>query len=234
MGSQRSNAMPETTVSGGLDRSAQDPGGRFEPSLIAISGLLLVVFLALHLGGLLPALVDPPAFERFAAGLHARPWLPVVEIALAGSLLIHPLLALNWAVRNHRARGPVAGPIRSRREGLSEGLAAIAARTLPLSGALLALFLVVHLQQLRLQRPQAGQELSAVLQALHPFWSLVLYVAAGAAAGLHLFHGQESAHRRLGLLDPGNRSTIRQFGRALALLLGVGFAGLPLALVLRH
>lgn len=234
MGSQGSNPIPATTVSGGLDRITPQTGVGVEAPLIGISGLLLVLFLVLHLGGLMPALVDPPAFERFAAGLHARPWLPVVELGLAGSLLIHPLLALGWALRNRRARGPVAGPIRSRREGPAEGLAAIAARTLPLSGTLIAVFLVVHLQQLRLQRPQEGQELSALLQALQPFWSLVLYAAAGLAVGLHLFHGQESAHRRLGILDSGNRSRIRQFGRISALLLGVGFAGLPLALVLLH
>ena len=63
--------------------------------------------------------------------------------------------------------------------------------------------------------------------------SLALYAAAGGAVALHLVHGVESAHRGLGLLEPGNAAAIRFAGRGLALLLGGGFVVLPLALALR-
>ena len=62
---------------------------------------------------------------------------------------------------------------------------------------------------------------------------LALYALAGLALALHLLHGHESAHRSLGLLQSDNRAAIRLAGRALALLLGSGFALLPLALVLQ-
>jgi succinate dehydrogenase / fumarate reductase cytochrome b subunit len=127
----------------------------------------------------------------------------------------------------------VAGPQRSRRDGGLEAAAALAGRWAPWSGALLLVFLVVHLAQLRLHRPAAGAELEALLAALASPFSLGLYGLAGAAVGLHLLQGYESAHRSLGWLEPGNRERIRWAGRALALLLGAGFSVLPIALVLR-
>jgi succinate dehydrogenase / fumarate reductase cytochrome b subunit len=200
---------------------------------IAASGLLLVVFLLVHLAGLGLAWWDGPAFERYAASLHQAPWLPVAEVGLLALLLAHPAQALVRALANRAARGAVAGQRRSRRAGAMEPLAALAGRLMPWSGALLLLFLVVHVVQLRLRRPLAGQELEALLTVLRqPHW-LALYAAAGLAVALHLAHGQESAHRRLGLLDPGNAQAIRVAGRGLALLIGAGFTLLPFALLQR-
>jgi succinate dehydrogenase / fumarate reductase cytochrome b subunit len=202
-------------------------------ALIPLSGLLLVLFLVLHLAGVSLALLAPGAFEAWAALLHRQPWLPPLEVALAVALLLHPLLSLWRARRNALARGPLAGSRTSRRHGPIEALVARAGRWLPLSGSLLLLFLAVHLAQLRWPRPPAGAELAALLAALANPLVLVLYAAAGLAVALHLLHGVESAHRSLGLLEPDNGRVIRLAGRGLALLLGGGFALLPLALVLR-
>jgi succinate dehydrogenase / fumarate reductase cytochrome b subunit len=121
----------------------------------------------------------------------------------------------------------------SRRPGAIEALVSRSGRWLPWSGGLLLLFLAVHLAQLRWPRPPAGAELAVLQAALaHPL-SLALYAAAGVAVGLHLLHGVESAHRSLGVLEPGNAGAIRGFGRGLALLLGAGFALVPLALAWR-
>jgi succinate dehydrogenase / fumarate reductase cytochrome b subunit len=50
------------------------------------------------------------------------------------------------------------------------------------------------------------------------------------ALGLHLFHGGEAAHRSLGLLEPANGVRIRSATRAFALVVGGGFALVPLVL----
>ena len=201
--------------------------------LIPISGLVLVLFLVVHLAGVSLALLDPTGFEHLAEGLHHQPWLPPLEAALAAALLLHPLLALLRSASNRQARGAVAGPQRSRRDAGLEAAAALAGRWAPWSGALLLVFLVVHLAQLRLHRPAAGAELEALLAALASPFCLGLYGLAGGAVGLHLLHGHESAHRSLGWLEPANRQRIRWAGRALALILGAAFGLLPIALVLR-
>jgi succinate dehydrogenase / fumarate reductase cytochrome b subunit len=200
--------------------------------VIALSGLLLALFLVAHLAGASLALVAPAAFESWAAALHRQPWLPAVEIAVAAGLLLHPLQTLRRAWSHAVARGPVAAVRVSRRSGALEALAARAGRWQVWSGGLVLLFLAVHLGQLRLHRPLPGAELAAVRAALAPPAALALYAAAGVAVGLHLLHGHESAHRSLGLLDSENAGRIRAVGRLLALLLGAGFTLLPLALAL--
>lgn len=201
--------------------------------LVPIAGLALVLFLIAHLAGVSLAVLDPAAFERFAPVLHRQLWLPGFELLLAAALALHPLLALLRSLRNRRARGPVAEPLRSRRTGGFEAVAALAGRWAPWSGVVLLLFLVVHLRQLRLPRPAAGAELETLLAALRSPLGLTLYGLAALAVALHLLQGVESAHRSLGWLEPANREPIRWLGRGLALLLGAGFALVPLLLVLR-
>ena len=200
---------------------------------IALTGLGLVLFLVVHLGGVGLAAVAPDSFERYAAHLHGRPWLPALELGLAGLALAHPGLALARWMANRRAAGEPRPRRRSRREGTGGALAALAGRTLPWSGGVLLAFLVIHLVQLRWPRPAAGQELAALLAVLeNPGW-LALYLLAGPALALHLLHGNESAHRSLGLLGPANGDAIRRAGRGLAFLLGGGFTLVPLLLLLR-
>lgn len=215
-----------------LPATTSPVGAAAAPSLgVALSGLLLVLFLVVHLAGLVPAVVDPVGFERYATLLHHQPWLPALELSLLAAGLLHPALALIRAVRLARARGPAPALRRSRRQGSLEGLAARAAILAPWSGALLLLFLVVHLQQLRWHRPADGEELQTLLSVLHNPASLALTIGGALAAGLHLFHGHEAAHRSLGLLDPTNAPRIRQLGRLLALGLGGGFALVALILM---
>lgn len=202
--------------------------------VLAGSGLALVLFLVLHLGGVSLALLDPLRFEAFATWLHGRLWLPLAEVLLALALLAHPLLALGRWLQNRTRVGASAAPRRSRRGGGLEGLAAASGRWLPFSGALLLLFLVVHLVQLRWSRPAPGAELEALLSALASPAALLLYGLAGVALALHLLHGVEGAHRSLGWLEPANGGRIRRLGRGLALLLGGGFTLLPFALVVAN
>lgn len=198
--------------------------------LLAATGLLLVLFLAAHLGGVGLALVDPRIFEAWSLSLHTWWPLPLLEAALVVLFLLHPLKAAAKALANAAAAPRVQAGRRSRRGSGLEALAALAARTSPWSGALLLLFLVVHLAQLRWVRPPAGGELAAVMGVLAQPQGWVLYSAAGLALALHLFQGVEGAHRSLGLLDGANAGLLRWFGRLVAVLLGGGFCLLSLAL----
>ena len=198
--------------------------------MIPLSGLALVLFLVAHLGAVALAWLDGTRFEALATWLHHQVWLGPLELALAAALLLHPLLALVRSLAARARRGPVAGPLRSRRGPGLEAAAAFAARWIPASGGLLALFLAVHLLQLRWHRPPEGAELALVRHTLAQPASLVLYGLAGLALALHLLHGHEAAHRSLGWLDAANGGRIRWLGRAAALLLGGGFSLVALAL----
>lgn len=193
-----------------------------ERLVIAGSGLFMVLFLLLHLPGVALALVQPQVFEAYAAALHQSRWLLPAEGLLAASVLSHLVLTAQKVMANRQAGNGAA--LVSRR---ADPLAALAARSLPASGAVLLLFLGVHLAQLRWPRPSAGLELARLLEVLSGPLCVLLYGAAGLAVGLHLFHGGEAAHRSLGLLDQVNGGRIRTGSRAVALVVGGGFAVLP-------
>ena len=202
-----------------------------EPSVTrigsALSGLLLVLFLVVHLAGLFPALIAPVQFEQYATVLHQQPWLPLLEISLAATAAVHLSLTIAKTLRN-RGAGNTA-TLRSRR---GRPLEALASRSKVAAGVITLGFLLLHLQQLRWPRPTDGLERLVLQQVLHQPISLVVYVAGSLAIGLHLLHGAEAAHRNLGLLTPANGASIRWGGRLLASGIGGGFLLISLGLAL--
>ncbi|MDC0165829.1 succinate dehydrogenase cytochrome b subunit [Synechococcus sp. AH-558-M21] len=193
----------------------------------ALSGLLLVLFLMAHLGGLISALGASASFEAYASGLHHTPWLKPLELGLALTSLLHISLSLQKAFRNRQA-GNTADLI-SRR---GEPLAAWASRNKTIAGVITLGFIGLHLQQLRFPRPVDGHEREALVHVLQQPFSLVVYCLGALAIGLHLVHGAEAAHRSLGWLDPANKSSIRFGGRMLAALVSGGFLLISLGLAL--
>ena len=191
----------------------------------ALSGLLLVLFLVVHLAGLLPALIAPVQFELYATALHHQPWLPLLEVGLATAATAHLLFTISKTLGNRRAGN--TAPLRSRR---GRPLEALASRTKLAAGLITLGFLALHLQQLRWPRPDDGLEKEMVLQVLQQPISLVIYALGSLAMGLHLLHGAEAAHRNLGLLTPANGPSIRWGGRLLATVIGGGFLLISLAL----
>jgi succinate dehydrogenase / fumarate reductase cytochrome b subunit len=187
----------------------------------ALSGLVLVFFLMAHLTGVGIALPAPGLFEAWATSLHHSFWLPPAELTLLVIAAIHAVFSLVKRLENRRAGN--TAQLRSRRLDPLGPIAALAARSQAVAGVVLLLFLGVHLLQLRLHRPPDGAELASLQSVLAQPLNLVLYVLAALALALHLFHGGESAHRSLGLLDPSNAARIRVAARALAILLGGGF-----------
>jgi succinate dehydrogenase / fumarate reductase cytochrome b subunit len=193
----------------------------------ALSGLFLVLFLVVHLGGLTSALRAPASFESYASGLHHTPWLRPLELGLALTSLLHISLSIQKGLRNRQA-GNTADLI-SRR---AEPLAAWASRSKTLAGVITLGFIGLHLQQLRFPRPIDGHEREALVHVLQQPFSLAVYCLGALAIGLHLVHGAEAAHRSLGWLDPSNKSSIRLGGRMLAALVSGGFLLISVGLAL--
>ena len=193
----------------------------------ALSGLLLVLFTLVHLGGLIPAVLAPERFEAYASALHTSPWLRPFEIGLAVIAILHVSLTITKAITNRQAGN--SAQLSSRRDA---PLAALASRSKAIAGLLTLAFLVVHLNQLRWPRPAAGQEGAVLSSVLRQPLNTVFYAAAALALALHLLHGTEAAHRSLGWLNPANSSALRTGGRLLATLIGGGFLLISLSLAL--
>jgi len=186
--------------------------------LLATSGLLLILFLYLHLGGLIYASIAPSSFEIYAANLHTAIWFKWFEYALLLIALIHISLTLIKVYKNYMISRSV--DFVSRRD---DSLAVFAAKSQPIGGIVLLSFVLIHLAQLRFPRPHNGAELAVLRDVLDSPISVVIYILGSVALFLHLFHGLESAQRSLGTLTSKNAFFIRHIGRSLSLILGMGF-----------
>jgi len=182
------------------------------------SGLILVFFVFIHLAGIIFAGINPNKFEIYASYLHSSILLPYLEIGLTLSFIVHMYLTLKKVLKN-RSSGNTA-LLRTRR---NDFLGVLASRVQPLTGVILACFLLIHLFQLRVPRPEDNFELASLRESLEGINILVLYSLASISLFFHMVQGIESSHRSLGFLNQINALRIRYIGRFLSILFGLSY-----------
>ena len=190
----------------------------FSQRSLSYSGLIIVGFVFIHLAGLVYAGINPNGFEIYASNLHSNIFLPYVEIGLTFTFFIHLILTFNKVVRNISNTNKAS--LISRRDDF---LGVLAYKIQPLSGLILALFLFIHLFQLRFPRPEVNLELASLKNNLESIQNLVLYCLASISLFFHMFQGIESGHRSLGILNTKNSLNIRYVGRFISILFGLSF-----------
>jgi len=208
--------------------------------IVAVTGAMLLAFLLLHVAGNLKAfLPDPspgiPDIDLYSHWLRSmgEPLLPssfalwAVRIVLLLALVLHVECVLQLAVRNRRAR-----PVRYDRVEHAEATAS--ARWMLYTGALLLLFVVIHLLHFTTgSLDPDGFVRGAVYANLHHAfgrWPVVLfYLGALVVLTLHLSHGAWSLFQSLGLDNPDRNRALRRTALAIAIAIPLGFAAVPLA-----
>ena len=190
----------------------------FTQKFQSYSGLFLVFFIAVHLAGVIFAGINPDAFEIYASNLHSSLFLPYSEIVLAITFIIHIFLTLKKVLKN-RSSGNKA-ILKTRR---NDYLGVIASKVQPITGVILASFLIVHLLQLRFPRPGDNLELISLKNKLGGVHILVLYSLASISLFFHMVQGIESGHRSLGILSQSNSLNIRYISRFISIFFGLSY-----------
>jgi succinate dehydrogenase / fumarate reductase cytochrome b subunit len=198
-------------------------------ALVAASGLLLWLWVVLHVAGNLTLFSGPAAADGYAAALRAAPAvLWGVRAGLAAAALVHVAGVVSLA-RAGRAARP-------RHQAHATGRAStVAARTMRVGGALLLAFVVYHLLHLTLGffHPGflRGHVYDNVVRGLRPAGVATVYVAAAVLLGLHLFHGLWAAARSLGVWPEGAARRRRPAVALVSAAVALGFASIPLAVL---
>jgi succinate dehydrogenase / fumarate reductase cytochrome b subunit len=200
-----------------------------QKALVAASGLLLWVWVVLHVAGNLTLFSGPAAADGYAAALRATPAaLWAVRAGLAAAAIVHVAGVVSLARAGRAARPRHQAPARR--------ASTVAARTMRVGGALLLAFVVYHLLHLTvgLFHPGflPGHVYDNVVRGLRSTWVASIYMAAAVLLGLHLFHGLWAAARSLGVWPesaarPRRRPAVALVSAAVAL----GFASVPLAVL---
>ncbi len=198
---------------------------------MAISGLLLTGFLIAHLLGNLSLLQSNEAFNAYAQKLEdLGPLLVVAEIGLAALFLFHIVLALMVSLRSKSAR-----KICYRASG-NTGQATIGSRTMRISGLLMLVFLIIHILDFRFKKligAEGSEDLAnLVVERVTSPLGAGIYILAALLVGFHLSHGFKSAFQTLGFRNNKFNGTVQCLGLGLAILLALGFAIIPVALLM--
>jgi succinate dehydrogenase / fumarate reductase, cytochrome b subunit len=200
--------------------------------LIGLTGLLLFLYLILHLAGNALIFAGPEIFNTYSHTLISNPLIVPIEIALLGVFLIHVYKAVTNYVANRRAR-PIG--YEQKRFAGHTSRKSFASSTMIWSGLIVFLFIIVHVKQFKYGawyqtvsddpiRDLARTEYEVFAQ---PIW-VAFYVIATLLVGLHLRHGISSGFQSIGFDHPVYTRRLTQWGVAFAILIGVGLAIIPI------
>jgi succinate dehydrogenase / fumarate reductase cytochrome b subunit len=199
-------------------------------ALMAVSGLVLFAYVVAHLLGNLQVFVGPEALNRYAALLHVSPQLLwTARTILLAALLVHVAAGIQLQAARRTAR-PI-GYLDWRPTTSTP-----ASRTMIWSGLLILGFVVYHLLDLTVgvANPdfRAGEVYHNVLASFGRGLGVVIYVVSMIGLGFHLWHGLWAMFQSLGLSSRRVAAGIQRTAVALAVILTLGFAAIPLAVVL--
>jgi succinate dehydrogenase / fumarate reductase, cytochrome b subunit len=211
--------------------------------VMAVTGIVFGVFVLFHMVGNLKAYLGRQHFDDYAMWLRhlLEPFFPysgvlwVLRVFLVACLVGHVSCAYILTRRARVARGPW------RRKGLP--LRSFAARTMPVTGLVLLLFIVFHILDLTTgtrpvasgqYRPISGARSFAYENLVHSFdrpWVSAFYIAAMLLLGLHLSHGLWLAVNDLGATGRRVRQVSVAAAGAVAIAVMIGNISLPIAVL---
>lgn len=203
--------------------------------LMAITGLVFLGYVLLHMYGNLKAFAGHDAFNEYAHHLRTigEPLLPyggvlwLVRVVLLVSLVLHVYAAVKlWA----RASGA-----RSVRYQVKKNVgSSLSSRTMRWGGLAILLFVVWHLIHFTIGKvnPTGGETADPYILLVESFelwWMTLIYLAAMLALALHLHHGVWSASQSLGLTSTArSRRNAKVLGTVAAVVIAGGFSLVPI------
>jgi succinate dehydrogenase / fumarate reductase cytochrome b subunit len=206
---------------------------------MAVSGLLFIGYVLLHMYGNLKVFGGQNSFDEYAHHLRTfgEPILPhegllwIMRVVLLVAVVVHATAAYKlWALAS-RARG-------QKYVVRKAAVATISSRTMRWGGTALLLFVVFHLLHLTTHtinpggNPESPYRRMVNSFAPENWWVTVIYLLAMVALAMHLRHGMWSAAQTLGLTNtPASRNGWNLAGYALALVVAGGFALVPLSVL---
>ena len=213
---------------------------------MALSGLVLIGFVFVHMAGNLQILMGQEKINAYAHALQSLP-LPILwgsRLFLLAAVLIHAVTAYQLVKENRRARPNQNYIETTKRAGL-------ASLKMGLTGSILLAFIIFHLLHFTIRTiyPEYSEMMtvvgspdsneihdvySMVLAGFQHTWISVFYVVAMFLLCGHLAHGVSSAFQSLGIRSESWRVKLEFAAKAYAWLIFVGFSIVPLLVLAQN
>ena len=203
--------------------------------LMALTGLFLISFLAVHLAGNLQLLKDDggKSFNIYAEFMGTNPVVQFISKGNFTLILIHIIWGIMLAIKNRQARGTVGYAITNKKSAWSS-------RNMGILGTIILIFLVILIRHFYAEvhygyvptQLYDGKEVKnlygEVARWFKVDWYVALYVFCMVALAFHLWHGFASAFQTLGLNHAKYNPIINFVGRAFAVIVPALFALIPI------
>ena len=190
------------------------------------TGLAFCVFVAVHLMGNLTIYAGKDSFLSYVDHLHSvEALVTLAEFGLIFFAVLHIGMGLYLFLENRRAR-PAAYAV-----DRSAGGRTIGSRTAPYTGALILIFVIFHLIKFRFVDKMTINDFIILSNTFSEFgfWTL-FYIAGVIVVAVHVSHGFWSGFQTLGLSHPKYMPWVERVGIIFSLILGIGFASIPVFL----
>jgi succinate dehydrogenase / fumarate reductase cytochrome b subunit len=203
--------------------------------VMAITGLLLFLFVIVHMAGNLQVYLGREPMNAYAELLQSKPGLLwTARAGLFAIAILHIISALQLAAENRAARP----------ESYDEGkpLATLASRTILVSGLIVFAFIIYHLLHFTLGvtnpdfvdlHDAAGRHdvYAMVVEAFRNPYVSVFYIISMGLLCLHLSHGVSSLFQSLGIRRKATVASFNRFAQVSAILIFIGNCSIPIAIL---
>jgi succinate dehydrogenase cytochrome b subunit len=206
--------------------------------IVAITGIILIIFVIGHLLGNLQIFVGPDWINGYSQHLHnLGPMLSLIRVFLLLTVTIHIYVTIQLAIENRRAR-PNAYIDQQYVK------ATFASRHMVMSGLIVLTFVIYHLAhftvrvtdpRFALLKPDPFGHYDVYSMMVYGFQNYLVsgfYVLGLFLLALHLSHGSSSFFQSLGLNDKKLMPRLELGGRIFAWLMFIGYASIPVAILL--
>ncbi|NUM53947.1 MAG: succinate dehydrogenase cytochrome b subunit [Candidatus Hydrogenedentes bacterium] len=211
----------------------------FKKQLVAITGLILVGFIIVHMAGNFILFFGPEAFNHYSETLHAVPELLwIARAVLIVAAVVHIRFSILVTRENRKSGGTNRYAVAATR-----GETNFAKKFMILTGALLFLFLFLHLSDFTIAGKTGpsvelkGQEYELYGLVWNSFLNplrVVIYLAAVWCVGMHLSHGIQSMFQSIGFYHDRYTPVIRQASLVIGAVVACGFSLVPIYVIVRN
>ena len=198
-------------------------------AVMAVSGLILFLFVIGHLIGNLQIYEGPEKLNNYAVFLRSMPALLwTVRITLLVMVILHIWSSVLLALRKIDAR-PI-GYVKHQSTQSS-----YASRTMYWSGPIILAFVIYHLLDFTFGTVnpnfQEGNVYANVIASFQKIPVTAFYIIAMLALCLHLYHGLWSAFQSLGFAHPRYTPVLKRGAAVVAILIAAGNISIPLSVL---
>jgi succinate dehydrogenase / fumarate reductase cytochrome b subunit len=198
-------------------------------AVMGVTGLIGIGFVILHSLGNLLVFRGPAAINSYSHFLKSTgELLWALRVILIVAVILHVIAAIQLT-RQSRAARPIGY------EKQEHQAATPASRTMRWGGALLFVFIVLHILHFTTGTIRPAGVFSPddvyanIVTSFRIWWVALFYVVAMIALGLHLFHGAWSSVRSIGVSPASPQPLHHRISLAIALLVWAAFTAIPVA-----